>query len=162
MIEIRIIDIVKPDDLNVIIGQTHFIKTVEDMHEAIVSAVPNIKFGLAFCEASGARLIRWTGNDEKLIELAQKNAEKIGAGHSFILFIKDAFPINILNPIKNLPEVCGIYCATANPVQLLVASTTQGSGILGVIDGQPPVGIEDEEGIAWRKNLLRDIGYKVK
>jgi len=162
MIEIRIIDIVKPADLNVIIGQTHFIKTVEDMHEAIVSAVPNIKFGLAFCEASGARLIRWTGNDEELIKLARKNAEKIAAGHSFILFIKEAFPINILNQIKNLPEVCSIYCATANPVQLLVASTNLGNGILGVVDGQPPLGIEDEDGIAWRKTFLRDIGYKVK
>ena len=144
-------------------GQSHFIKTVEDIHETLVSAVPGIKFGLAFCEASGNCLIRWSGTDEAMIELAKKNAQAIGAGHSFILFLGDGFyPINILNAVKNVPEVARIFCATANPAQVLVAQTEQGRGILGVVDGSSPKGIEDEAGIAWRKDFLRMIGYKTK
>lgn len=152
----------KPEDTNFILGQSHFIKTVEDIHEALVSSVPGIKFGLAFNESSGKCLIRWTGNDPDMIKLAQANAMAIGAGHSFILFLGGGFyPINILNTIKMVPEVCRVFCATANPVEVIVAETEQGRGILGVIDGQSPKGIEGEEDIAWRKGFLRQIGYKV-
>lgn len=151
----------KPITINFILGQTHFIKTVEDMHETLVSAVPGIKFGLAFCEASGKCLLRWSGTDQEMIELAQKNAMAISAGHSFILFLGDGFyPINVLNAIKMIPEVCHIFCATANPTEVIVAETDQGRGILGVVDGQKPLGIEAEEDIAWRKDFLRQIGYK--
>ena len=151
----------KPITINFIIGQTHFIKSVEDIHEALVSAVPGIKFGLAFCEASGKCLVRWSGTDPDMIELAQKNAMAISAGHSFILFLGDCFfPINVLNAIKMVPEVCHVFCATANPTEVIVAETDQGRGILGVIDGQNPLGIEEEEDIAWRKGFLRQIGYK--
>ena len=161
--EIQTVTIEKPEALNFILGQSHFIKTVEDIHEALVGAVPGIKFGLAFCEASGKCLIRWTGTDDALIELAQKNAQAIGAGHSFILFLGEGFfPINVLNAIKNVPEVVRIFCATANPTEVLVAQTEQGRGILGVVDGFSPKGIEDAEGIAWRKDFLRMIGYKAK
>lgn len=160
--DLQSITIDKPAELNFILGQTHFIKTVEDIHEALVAAVPGIQFGLAFCEASGKRLIRWTGTDDGLIELAQKNAEAIGAGHSFILFLGEGFfPINVLNALKMVPEVCRIFCATANPTQVLVAESEQGRGILGVIDGASPLGIEGEEDIAWRKDFLRQIGYKL-
>lgn len=163
MVEIKIIDIEKPADVNVIIGQSHFIKTVEDLYEVLVTSVPGIKFGLAFCEASGERLVRWAGNDDELIKIAQKNAMKIGAGHSFFIFLRNAYPINVLNQIKNVQEVCRIFCATANPVQLFVAHTDLGNGIMGVVDGQTPVGIEDESGIKWRKDFLRDVvKYKVK
>jgi adenosine/AMP kinase len=159
--DILTVKIEKPDPINFILGQSHFIKTVEDMHEALVSAVPGIKFGLAFCEASGKCLIRWSGTDEAMIELAKQNAQAIGAGHSFLLFLGEGFfPINVLNIIKNLPEVARIFCATANPVEVLVAQTDQGRGILGVVDGFSPQGIEDEEGIRWRKDFLRMIGYK--
>jgi adenosine/AMP kinase len=159
--EIKTIAIEKPEDTNFILGQSHFIKTVEDIHEALVTSVPGIKFGLAFCEASGKCLIRWSGNDPALIELAQKNAQAIGAGHSFILFLGQGFfPVNVLNAIKNVPEVCRIYCATANPTQVLVAETEQGRGILGVVDGFSPKGIEGDEDISWRKGFLRTIGYK--
>jgi len=155
------IKIDKPITINFILGQTHFIKTVEDMHETLVSAVPGIKFGLAFCEASGKCLLRWSGTDPDMIELAQKNAMAISAGHSFILFLGDGFyPINVLNAIKMIPEVCHIFCATANPTEVIVAETEQGRGILGVVDGQKPLGIEAEEDIAWRKDFLRQIGYK--
>ena len=155
------VKIEKPITINFILGQTHFIKTVEDMHEALVSAVPGIKFGLAFCEASGKCLVRWSGTDADMIELAQKNAMAIAAGHSFILFLGDGFfPINVLNGIKMIPEVCHIFCATANPTEVIVAETDQGRGILGVVDGQKPLGIEEEEDIAWRKGFLRQIGYK--
>jgi len=155
------VKIEKPGEINFILGQTHFIKTVEDIHEALVTAVPGIKFGLAFCEASGECLVRWSGNDEAMIELARKNALAIGAGHSFIIFLGEGFyPINVLNAVKMVGEVCHIYCATANPVEVVVAETEQGRGILGVIDGASPLGIEDEAGIAWRKGFLRMIGYK--
>ncbi len=161
--DIQTVKIEKPEDINFILGQSHFIKTVEDMHEALVSTVPGIKFGLAFCEASGKCLIRWSGTDEAMIELAKKNAQAIGAGHSFIVFLGEGFyPLNILNAIKNLPEVARIFCATANPTEVLVAQTGQGRGILGVVDGSSPQGVEDEEGISWRKDFLRMIGYKIK
>ncbi len=152
----------KPEEINFILGQSHFIKTVEDIHEAVVMAAPGIKFGLAFCEASGKCLVRWTGNDPEMIELAKQNAQAIGAGHSFILFLGAGFyPINVLNAIKNVPEVCRIFCATANPVEVIIAETEQGRGILGIVDGASPLGIEDDEGIAWRKGFLRMIGYKL-
>jgi adenosine/AMP kinase len=155
------VKIEKPVTINFILGQTHFIKSVEDIHETLVSAEPGIKFGLAFCEASGKCLVRWSGTDEQLIELAQKNAMEISAGHSFILFLGDGFfPIHVLNAIKMIPEVCHIFCATANPTEVVVIETEQGRGILGVIDGQKPRGIEGEEDITWRKNFLRQIGYK--
>jgi adenosine/AMP kinase len=161
--EIQAVRIEKPEEINFILGQSHFIKTVEDVHEALVSTVPGIKFGLAFCEASGKCLIRWSGTDEAMIELAKKNAQAIGAGHSFIVFLGEGFyPINVLNTLKNVPEVARIFCATANPTEVLVAQTGQGRGILGVVDGFAPQGFEDEEGITWRKDFLRMIGYKVK
>jgi adenosine/AMP kinase len=158
--ELKTVAIEKPEDINFILGQSHFIKTVEDMYEAMVNAVPGVKFGLAFCEASGPCLVRYTGTDDDLIELAKTNAENLGAGHSFILFMKDIFPINVLNAIKNLPEVCRIFCATANPVEVLMVETEQGRGILGVVDGFSPKGIETEEDIAARKEMLRKFGYK--
>ena len=161
--EIQTVPITKPEAINFILGQSHFIKTVEDIHEALVASVPGIKFGLAFCEASGKCLIRWSGTDESMIELAQKNAQAIGAGHSFLVFLGEGFyPINVLNAIKNVPEVARIFCATANPTEVLVAQTEQGRGILGVVDGFSPQGVEDEEGIAWRKGFLRMIGYKTQ
>jgi adenosine/AMP kinase len=151
----------KPEEMNFILGQTHFIKSVEDIHEALVNTVPGIKFGLAFCEASGKCLIRWSGNDLALIELAQKNAAAIAAGHSFILFLGDGYyPINVLNTLKIVPEICRIFCATANPTEIILTETDQGRGILGVIDGSSPKGVETEADIAWRKGLLRQIGYK--
>lgn len=160
--ELTSVRIEKPITINFILGQSHFIKTVEDIHEILVSSVPGIKFGLAFCEASGKCLIRWSGTDDEMIELAKKNALALGAGHSFIIFLGDGFyPINILNAIKQVPEVCSIFCATANPVEVIIAESSLGRGILGVIDGEAPKGIEEEEGIAWRKSFLRLIGYKV-
>jgi adenosine/AMP kinase len=159
--EIKIVKIEKPELVNFILGQSHFIKTVEDIHEALVSAVPGIQFGLAFCEASGKCLVRWSGTDDAMIEFARKNATAIGAGHSFILFLAEGyFPINVLNTIKALPEVAHIFCATANPTEVLVAQSEQGRGILGVIDGFAPKGVEGVEDIAWRKGFLRKIGYK--
>ena len=156
------VKIEKPEEINFILGQSHFIKTVEDLHEALVSTVPGIKFGLAFCEASGKCLVRWSGTDEAMLELARKNALAIGAGHSFIVFLGEGFyPVNVLNADKNVGEVCRIFCATANPVEVIIAETEQGRGILGVVDGSSPLGIEDEEGIAWRKGFLRMIGYKL-
>lgn len=159
-ISMEIVSIDKPEETNVIVGQSHFIKTVEDLYEAAANAGGGIRFGLAFCEASGPRLVRHAGNDEDLTELAQTNALAIGAGHCFVLFMEEGFPINILNNIKTVPEVCNIFCATANPVQVLVAKTDQGRGILGVIDGEPPLGIEDDGDIQARKQFLRTIGYK--
>jgi adenosine/AMP kinase len=151
----------KPEDTNFILGQSHFIKTVEDVHETLVTSVPGIKFGLAFCEASGKRLVRWSGTDNAMIDLAKKNASGIAAGHSFILFLGDGFfPINVLNAIKMIPEVCRIFCATANPTEVLIAETGLGRGILGVVDGNPPLGVEAEPDINWRKGFLRQIGYK--
>lgn len=164
-VEIKIVEIEKPDDTNFILGQTHFIKSIEDLYETMVNSVPNGKFGIAFCEASGACKIRSEGNDETLKKLAEKNAENIGAGHSFIVFMKDCFPLNVLNAIKNVPEVCSIYCATANPTKVVVAESKMGKetgrGILGVIDGFIPKGRENKEDIAWRKKFLRDIKYKL-
>ncbi len=160
--QMQIIKIQKPEDANIIIGQAHFIKTVEDLYETIVNAVPNIKFGLAFCESSGACLVRCEGNDEELKKIAIDNALQIGAGHSFIIVLKEAYPINILNAIKNISEVCSIYCASANPVELIITETEQGRGILGVIDGAKPKGVESKEDILWRKDFLRKIGYKLK
>ena len=151
----------KPNDANFILGQSHFIKTVEDIHEAMVASVPGIKFGLAFCEASGDCLVRATGTDTESTDLAVKNALAIGAGHSFILFMGDGYyPINVLNTLKAIPEVCRIFCATANPTEVVVAETDQGRAILGVVDGFSPKGVEDAEGVSWRKSFLRKIGYK--
>jgi len=159
--ELKTVTIEKPETTNFILGQTHFIKSVEDIHEALVTAVPGIKFGLAFCEASGKCLVRWSGTDAAMIELAQRNAMAISAGHSFIVFLGDGFfPINVVNAIKMVPEVCRIFCATANPVEVIVAETEQGRGIMGVVDGIPPKGVEGDDDIAWRKGFLRQIGYK--
>jgi adenosine/AMP kinase len=159
--ELEVIKIENPNELNFILGHSHFIKTVEDIHEALVNTVPNIKFGLAFCEASQKCLVRWSGTDDELVQLAQKNAMNLSAGHSFIIFLKDAFPINVLRIVKQVPEVCRIFCATANPLEVIVAKTDLGRGILGVIDGLPTVGIEKDEDIAERKDFLRKIGYKL-
>lgn len=164
-VELKTVKIEKPDDMNFILGQTHFIKSVEDIYEAMVNSVPNAKFGIAFCEASGACKVRSEGNDLELKKLAEKNAANIGAGHSFIVFMKDCYPLNVLNSIKNTPEVCFIYCATANPTKVIVAESKIGNetgrGILGVIDGSSPKGLENKEEIAWRKKFLRDIKYKL-
>jgi uncharacterized protein len=160
--QLMTVKIEKPDDINFILGQSHFVKTVEDLHEALVQSVPGIKFGLAFCEASGEMLIRWTGTDDAMVELATRNARALSAGHSFIVFLGAGFfPLNVLNAIKMVPEVCRLYCATSNPVEVVVAETDQGRGIMGVIDGGKSKGVEDDKGIAWRKNLLRKIGYKL-
>ena len=156
-----IVKIQKPDEVNFILGQSHFIKTVEDLHEAMVTAVPGIKFGLAFCEASDPRLVRWSGTDETCTELARHNALLLGAGHCFIIFLAAGFyPINVLNAIKQVPEVCHVFCATANPTEVLIAQTDLGRGIIGVVDGKPPLGVEQEKEIAARKDLLRRFGYK--
>ncbi len=162
MLEFKSVKINKPDDVNLILGQSHFIKTVEDLYEVLVTSVPAIKFGLAFAESSGACKVRSEGNDAQLKALAQDNALEIGAGHSFIVLIRDAFPINVLNAIKAIPEVCAIYCASANPVEVVIAETGTGRGIMGVIDGLRPKGIENVEDIAWRKEFLRKIGYKLR
>lgn len=160
--ELKVVRIEKPDDVNIILGQAHFIKTVEDIHEALVNTVPGIKFGLAFCESSGKALVRWTGTDEAMIELAKKNALALSAGHAFIITLAPGFyPINVLNAVKMVPEVVRIFCATANPVEVIIAETEQGRGILGVIDGVKTRGVETEEDIAERKAFLRKIGYKL-
>ena len=159
--EISVVQIEKPEAINFIFGQSHFIKTVEDLHEALVSAVPGIKFGLAFCEASGKCLVRWSGTDEAMTELAKKNALAVGAGHSFFIFLAEGFfPVNVLNSVKNASEVCCIFCATANPTGVVVADLGGTRAVLGVADGEKPKGIEGSEDIAWRKNFLRQIGYK--
>ncbi len=159
--ELKVVSIEKPAEVNVILGQSHFIKTVEDIHEAIVTQVPGAKFGLAFCESSGKALVRWSGTDDEMIELAKKNALALSAGHVFLIFLKDLYPINVLNAIKDVPEVCRIFCATANPLQVIVAETEQGRGVLGVIDGVKTKGVETEEDIRERKELLRKLGYKL-
>lgn len=160
--EIVTVTIQKPDPINFILGQSHFIKTVEDLHETLVTSVPGIKFGLAFCEASGPCLVRWTGTDQGMIGLAQANALAIAAGHTFLVFLAEGFyPVNVLNAVKSVPEVCSIFCATANSVEVVIAVTEQGRGILGVIDGSPPKGMEGEADIAGRKTLLRRFGYKL-
>lgn len=160
MVEIKVVEIEFPKDCNVILGTSHFIKTVEDIYEAMVNSVPGIKFGLAFCEASGERLVRVEGTDEELKKVAADNMLKLGCGHSFIVVMRGAYPINVLNAIKAVPEVCAVHAATANPLQVIVAETEQGRGILGVIDGFKPKGIEDEREVEWRRNLLRKLGYK--
>ncbi|HHT9112971.1 MAG: adenosine-specific kinase [Planctomycetes bacterium] len=159
--EIKTVVMEIPEGANIIIGQTHFIKTAEDLYEVMVNGVPGIKFGIAFCEASGPCLVRAEGNDNSLKEVAIRNASNIAAGHTFVILIKEAFPVNVLNSIKACPEVCSIYCATANPVQVIVAETEQGGGILGVIDGYRPKGIETEKDVQDRKHFLRNIGYKL-
>jgi len=159
-LELKLVAIDKPAEVNLILGQTHFIKTVEDLYEALVASVPGIKFGLAFCEASGACLIRVEGTDEEMKTLALRTAEKLAAGHSFVIALGNVYPVNVLNAIKACPEVCRIYCATANPLQVVVAETEQGRGILGVVDGHSPKGVEDAAGVAWRQELLQKIGYK--
>jgi adenosine/AMP kinase len=159
--EISTVRLDKPDDVNLILGQSHFIKTVEDLHETLVSAVPGLRFGIAFCEASGPRLVRRSGNDQELTELAVRNALAIGAGHSFVVLLRDGFPINVLNAVKMVPEVCRILCATANPVEVVVGETEQGRAILGVVDGEPPLGEETEDDVTERKDLLRRFGYKL-
>ena len=159
--EIKVVEVDNPRELNLVLGQAHFIKSVEDLHEVLVTAVPGIKFGIAFCEASGPALVRYSGTDQRLIDLAVGNAEDIGAGHVFIIFLDGTFPINVLNRIKQVPEVCSIYCATANAVQVVIAETEKGRGILGVVDGISPKGVETETDIAERKSFLRKIGYKL-
>jgi adenosine/AMP kinase len=159
--EFQLVAIEKPPDLNVILGQAHFIKTVEDVHEAIVGTSAALRFGLAFCESSGPRLVRRSGNDGELVELATRAALTIGAGHSFVVFLREGFPVNVLNQLKQVPEVCRIFCATANPVEVVVAVSGLGRGIVGVIDGEAPLGVETEEDVAARRQLLRDIGYKL-
>jgi len=158
--ELEVVRIDKPEDMNIILGQSHFIKTVEDLHEAIVATNPQMKFGIGFCESSGPALVRASGNDERLLDLARQNALALGAGHAFLIVLENGFPVNILNTIKAVPEVCGIFCATANPVEVIVAETQQGRGILGVVDGIRSKGIEQEEDVQARKAFLRKIGYK--
>lgn len=158
--EIKTVQIENPDSLNLILGHSHFIKTVEDIYEAMVNSVPGVKFGVAFCEASDVCLVRYSGTDDELVELAKKNAFNLSTGHAFIVFMKDIFPINVLGAIKRVPEVCRIFCATANPVEVIVGETDQGRGIIGVIDGFASKGIETEADIESRKGLLRAIGYK--
>jgi len=159
--ELTAIPLERPDDVNVIVGQSHFIKTVEDLHEALAGSSPHLRFGIAFCEASGPCLIRRSGNDDELVQLAVRNAETIAAGHSFVVVLRDGFPVNVLNSLKQVPEVCTIFCATANPVEVLVAETDLGRGVVGVIDGMPPAGVETETDVADRMALLRRIGYKL-
>lgn len=157
----KVIAIKKPPEINFILAHSHFIKTVEDVYETLVEAVPGIKFGLAFCEASGKRLIRYNGTDEEMIKLALDNAKKVGAGHSLFIFLKNAYPVNILNRLKNISEITRIFCASANPVEVIVTETKQGRAILGVVDGQSPLGVEKEEDKKERKDFLRKIGYKI-
>jgi len=159
-VELKVVKLETPEGCNLILGQSHFIKTVEDIYEAMTTSTPTVKFGLAFCESSGERLVRVEGNDDDLKEAAAENALRLGCGHSFVVLMRDAYPINVLNQLKVVPEVCTIYAATANPLEVIVAETDQGRGVLGVIDGQKPVGVEGEEGVKWRKEFLRKIGYK--
>ena len=161
MLDFKVVKIKKPEEVNLILGQSHFIKTVEDLYEVLIAAVPGIKFGLAFSESSGACRVRSEGNDSELKKLAQDNALQIGAGHSFIIFLRNTYPINVLNAIKNVAEVCRVFCASANPVEVIVVQTDLGRGILGVIDGSQPQGLESSEDVTWRKDFLRKIGYKL-
>jgi adenosine/AMP kinase len=160
-VELHTVRIEKPEDLNLVLGQSHFIKTVEDVYEALAGSVPQLRFGLAFCESSGPCLVRRAGNDEELVELAVRNALAIGAGHSFVVFLREGYPVNVLNALKLVPEVCRIFCATANPVEVVVAETEQGRAILGVVDGSPPKGVESDQDVAERTALLRELGYKL-
>ena len=159
--EILTVPIEKPDDVNVIVGQSHFIKTVEDLHEALAGTSATLRFGIAFCESSGPRLVRRSGNDAALVDLAVKNALAVAAGHSFFVLLRQGYPVNVLNQVKMVPEVCRVYCATANPVEILVARTPRGRGIVGVVDGEPPLGVEQEKDVQERHALLRKIGYKL-
>lgn len=159
-VEFSAVPVEKPDEVNVIIGQAHFIKTVDDLHEALATSSPHLSFGLAFCEASGPCLIRRSGNDQDLVELATTNAETIGAGHCFVIFLREGYPVNVLNAVKAVPEVCTVYCATSNPVEVLVAQTDYGRAVIGVIDGMPPAGIETPADVTARRDLLRTLGYK--
>jgi uncharacterized protein len=159
--QIHLIALDKPLDMNVILGQAHFIKTIDDLHEALVGTSTALRFGIAFCEASGPRLIRRSGNEPALVELAVKNAEALGAGHSFIVLLSEGYPVNVLNQLKQIPEVCTIYCATANQVEVVIAESDLGRGILGVIDGQPPLGVEQDQDVADRRALLGELGYKL-
>jgi adenosine/AMP kinase len=161
-IRLSLVRVEKPDDVNVVLGQSHFVKTVEDLFETLAGSSPHLRFGLAFCESSGPQLVRRAGNDGELTELAVRNALAIGAGHSFVVFLREGFPVNVLNPLKQVPEVCRIYCATANPVEVVVAETAQGRGILGVVDGGVPLGVETEADVAERIALLRALGYKLR
>lgn len=158
--ELVTVPVEKPDDVNVILGQSHFVKTVEDVYEALAGSSPHLRFGLAFCEASGPCLVRRAGNDEELVELAVRNALAVAAGHAFVVFVREGYPVNVLNALKGVPEVCRIFCATANPLQVVVAETGGGRAILGVVDGEPPKGVETDEDVAERKALLRRLGYK--
>ena len=159
--ELHVVPVDKPDDMNVIVGQAHFIKAVDDIHEALAGVSAALRFGIAFCEASGPCLVRRSGNDEALVELATTNALAIAAGHSFVVFLREGYPVNVLNQLQQVPEVCGIFCATANPVEIVVAESSMGRGIVGVIDGRPPAGVESEADVAERRQLLRTIGYKL-
>lgn len=159
--DLQTVAIEKPDDANVVLGQAHFIKSVEDLHEALAGSSPHLRFGIAFCEASGKCLVRRSGNDDHLVDIAVRNALAIGAGHSFVVLLREGYPVNVLNQLKSVPEVCGIYCATANPVEVVVARTELGRAILGVVDGSIPVGVETEDDVTERKSLLRAIGYKL-
>lgn len=158
--ELSVVEIQKPEDVNLVLGQAHFIKTVDDLHEALAGSSPHLRFGIAFCESSGPRLIRRSGNDDELVGLAVENLRAIGAGHAFLVFLRDGFPVNVLNQLKQVPEVCRILCATANPLQVVIVETTQGRGILGIVDGSSPLGVEDESDVAARRELLRTLGYK--
>lgn len=158
---LQTVKIDKPEEVNFILGQTHFIKSVEDLHEAMATAAPGGKFGVAFCEASGARLIRRSGNDEEMLKLAVDNLQRIAAGHTFLIMMSGVFPIHVMRAVRDVPEVCRIFCATANPVEVIVAESDLGRGVMGVIDGQVPLGVEDDAGEAWRKGFLRKIGYKL-
>ena len=151
----------KPEEVNLILGQAHFIKAVDDLYEALAGSSPHLRFGVAFCESSGPRLVRRAGNDDELVELAVRNALAIGAGHSFVVFLREGYPVNVLNQVKAVPEVCRVYCATANPVEVVIAETPQGRAVLGVVDGSSPLGVETEEDVAARRDLLRSIGYKL-
>jgi adenosine/AMP kinase len=159
--ELRTVRVENPEELNLILGQSHFIKTVEDLHEVLAQSSASLSFGLAFCEASGPRLVRSSGNDDGLVDLAVRNALAIGAGHSFIVFLRGGFPVSVLNAVKLVPEVCRIFCATANPVEVVVAETDEGRGVLGVVDGWSPLGVETDDDVAERKALLRRFGYKL-
>ena len=158
--ELHLVTIEKPEELNLVLGQAHFIKTVDDLHETLAGSSPHLRFGVAFCESSGPRLVRRSGNDPELVELAVRNVRAVGAGHAFLVFLRNGFPVNVLNQLKQVPEVCRIFCATANPVQVVVAETGQGRAILGVVDGGAPLGVETEEDVAARRELLRALGYK--
>ena len=159
-VKFEVVKVKKPEDCNIIIGQAHFIKTVEDIYETLIESSPHIKFGVAFCESSGKQLVRVDGNEEELKDCASGNASAIGCGHMFFIVLKDAYPVNVVNRIKNVSEVCTLFCATANPAEVIVAVTSQGRAFLGVVDGGIPKGIEKEEDIKWRKDFLRKIGYK--